>query len=108
MAIEIKTDRVQQWDLGYINNRWVVPTEGAESMLFTGEAQTAWGAAKVTLYLSADGILPVPNAATQELNSTALSAIVDCANVPFVIAKLSTIGTASTYANLEARKSISR
>lgn len=105
MAVSVAIERYQSFDLGATKNRWKIATDGAETMVVSGEPHTTWGAAVITLYRSMDGVTPYALESAQTLAAAGMSATIDCSTVPFIIAELSTVGTASTYANLTASKS---
>lgn len=105
MAVALDRAYYQAFAIGETKNRWAIPTNGAESMVVSSEPHTSMGAAIITLYQSLDGVTAYPLATHQTISAADLSKPIDCSGVPFIVAEVSTKGTAGTFANLTASRS---
>lgn len=99
MAVERWTERAQAFDLNLTNNRWAVPTYGAEVATLSAEAHSTW-AGTVTVYRSHDGVTPAALETVVSFAAVGMCSAFDCSGFPFIVWQVTATAGSAKYANL--------
>lgn len=107
MSMQQRREYYQRFDTTLAGNFWRLPTLGAELAIVGAEAQTTWpSGAVVTWYRSLDGVTPYALETAVFLSAVGLSATIDAAGFPYLIAQVTT--AAAGYINLYAEFSAAK